>query len=142
MNQPAPTRTAPSASLRPSSPHRTVAATGTSEDVAFLLAHDAGAEAIVAVGSHGNLREFLDKGRGGMSSTFLVRLRVGEILMDAKGVSRIYAPRVRRLDAVLLVGAALFAMLAVVIVSPPLRLWAMQLVDDMRQWIFQLGGPA
>ena len=121
---------------------RTVAATGTSEDVAFLLAHDAGAEAIVAVGSHGNLREFLDKGRGGMSSTFLVRLRVGEILMDAKGVSRIYAPRVRRLDAVLLVGAALFAMLAVVIVSPPLRLWAMQLVDDMRQWIFQLGGPA
>ena len=77
-----------------------------------------------------------------MSSTFLVRLRVGEILMDAKGVSRIYAPRVRRLDAVLLVGAALFAMLAVVIVSPPLRLWAMQLVDDMRQWIFQLGGPA
>ena len=123
-------------------PSVSVASTGTSEDVAFLLAHEAGAEAIVAVGSHGNLREFLDKGRGGMSSTFLVRLRVGEILMDAKGVSRIYAPRVRRGDALLLIGAAVFAMLAVVVVSPPLRLWALQLVDDVRQWVFQLGGPA
>ena len=123
-------------------PSVSVASTGTSEDVAFLLAHEAGAEAIVAVGAHGNLREFLDKGRGGMSSTFLVRLRVGEILMDAKGVSRIYAPRVRRGDAILLIGAAVFAMLAVVVVSPPLRLWALQLVDDVRQWVFQLGGPA
>src|SRR5581483_5415262 len=66
-------------------PYKTVSAAGTSEDVAFLLAHEKGAELIVAVGSHGNLREFLDKGRPGMASTFLVRLRVGEILMDAKG---------------------------------------------------------
>ncbi len=86
-------------------PFRVVEAAGTSEDVAFLLAHEKGAETIVAVGSHGNLREFLDKGREGMSSTFLVRLRVGEILMDAKGVSRVYSPRIRTRDAVLLVGA-------------------------------------
>src|SRR6185503_12534003 len=59
-------------------PFRVVEAAGTSEDAAFLLAHEKGAETIVAVGSHGNLREFLDKGREGMSSTFLVRLRVGE----------------------------------------------------------------
>jgi uncharacterized membrane-anchored protein len=121
-------------------PYEIVAATGTSEDVAFLLAHEKGADAIVAVGTHGNLREFLDKGRAGMASTFLVRLRVGEILMDAKGVSRVYGPRLHRGDAFLLVGAALFAMLAVVAVSPPLRLWVLQTFDEFRQFVFQLGG--
>ena len=65
-------------------------ATGTSEDVAMLLADDKGAELIVAVGTHATLVEFLDKGRSGMASTFLTRLRVGGKLVDAKGVSRLY----------------------------------------------------
>src|SRR6202008_1910884 len=69
-------------------PYTTRRSAGTTEDGAFLLAHEKRAELIVAVGTHGNLREFLDKGRSGMSSTFLVRLRVGEILMDAKGGAR------------------------------------------------------
>ncbi|HEY7661059.1 MAG TPA: putative cytokinetic ring protein SteA [Actinomycetota bacterium] len=119
-------------------PFRIVEAAGTSEDVAFLLAHDKGAETIVAVGSHGNLREFLDKGREGMSSTFLVRLRVGEILMDAKGVSRVYSPRIRTRDGMLLVAAAIVAMIAVVAVSPPLRLYVTQLLEQFRQWLFDL----
>ncbi len=119
-------------------PFKTVEAAGTSEDVAFLLAHEKGAETIVSVGSHGNLREFLDKGREGMSSTFLVRLRVGEILMDAKGVSRVYSPRVRTRDALLLVAAAVVAMAAVIAVSPPLRLYVTQLFEQFREWVFQL----
>jgi uncharacterized membrane-anchored protein len=119
-------------------PFRVVEAAGTSEDAAFLLAHEKGAETIVAVGSHGNLREFLDKGREGMSSTFLVRLRVGEILMDAKGVSRVYSSRIRTRDAVLLVAAAMVAIAAVVAVSPPLRLYVSQLFEQFRQWLFDL----
>lgn len=119
-------------------PFKVVRATGTSEDVAFLLAHEKGAETIVAVGSHGNLREFLDKGREGMASTFLVRLRVGEILMDAKGVSRVYSPRIRTRETLLLVGAAIFAMAAVVMVSPPLRLYVINLFEQFRQWLFHL----
>ena len=119
-------------------PFLVVEAAGTSEDVAFLLAHEKGAETIVAVGSHGNLREFLDKGREGMSSTFLVRLRVGEILMDAKGVSRVYSPRIRTRDSLLLVVAAIAAMAAVVAVSPPLRLYVIQLFEQFRQWLFDL----
>jgi uncharacterized membrane-anchored protein len=120
-------------------PSKVVKAVGTSEDLAFLLAHDRRAELIVAVGSHGNLREFLDKGRDGMSSTFLVRLRVGEILMDAKGVSRVYGGRTfRARDAVLLVGSALFAMLVVVLISPPLRLYFDQLFEQIRQALFDL----
>jgi uncharacterized membrane-anchored protein len=119
-------------------PYRVAETAGTSEDAAFLLAHEKGAETIVAVGSHGNLREFLDKGREGMSSTFLVRLRVGEILMDAKGVSRVYSPRIRTRDAMLLVVAAIVTMAAVIAVSPPLRLYVTQLFEQVRQWVFDL----
>ncbi len=85
-------------------------ATGTSEDVAMLLADDKGAELIVAVGTHETLIEFLDKGRSGMASTFLTRLRVGAKLIDAKGVSRLYEHRVPTRQLVLLVLAGLAAL--------------------------------
>ena len=90
-------------------------ATGTSEDVAMLLADDKGAQLIVAVGTHVTLVEFLDKGRDGQASTFLTRLRVGGKLVDAKGVSQLYRARIpgRLLVTMLLVGMlALFAALA------------------------------
>jgi len=87
-------------------------ATGTSEDIAMLLADDKGADLIVAVGTHATLVEFLDKGRSGMASTFLTRLRVGGKLVDAKGVSRLYRNRVSTLQVVLLVSAGLFALFA------------------------------
>ncbi len=119
-------------------PFETIEATGTSEDVAFLLAHEKGAELIVAVGSHGNLREFLDKGRDGMASTFLVRLRVGEILVDAKGVGRMYRSRVRGRDLALLVGSAALAIVAVALAAEPFRLFLSQLVEQFRQFLFDL----
>jgi uncharacterized membrane-anchored protein len=119
-------------------PFTVLKASGTSEDVAFILAHGKGAELIVAVGTHGNLREFLDKGRMGMASTFLVRLRVGEILVDAKGVSRLYRGRLRARDAWLLVGAALLAIAVVIAVSPPLRLYVRLMYESVRQFVFRL----
>ncbi len=85
-------------------------ATGTSEDIAMLLADDKGADLIVAVGTHATLVEFLDKGRSGMASTFLTRLRVGGKLVDAKGVSRLYRNRVSTLQVALLVASGLFAL--------------------------------
>jgi uncharacterized membrane-anchored protein len=85
-------------------------AAGTSEDVAMLLADDKGAELIVAVGTHATLIEFLDKGRSGMASTFLTRLRVGGKLIDAKGVSRLYRHRISSLQLTLLVLAGLAAL--------------------------------
>jgi uncharacterized membrane-anchored protein len=90
---------------------------GTSEDVAMLLAYEEGAELIVAVGTHNSMVEFLDKGRAGMASTFLVRMKVGPILVDAKGVSRLYQSRVRKRDLALLVVAALFTMIVVASIS-------------------------
>ncbi len=68
---------------------------GTSEDAAMLLAYEAGAELLVAVGTHASVVEFLEKGRQGMASTFLTRLRVGHKLVDAKGVSALYTTGVR-----------------------------------------------
>jgi len=118
--------------------YKVLQASGTSEDVAFLMAHEKGADLIVAVGSHGNLREFLDKGRMGMASTFLVRLRVGEVLVDAKGVSRLYRRRVRGLDTLLLVGSAVFAMIVVVAISPPLRLLVKLIWESVRQFVFNV----
>ena len=98
-------------------------AEGTSEDVAMLLAYESGAQLIVAVGTHATMVEFLDKGRRGMASTFLTRLRLGPALVDAKGVSRLYEGRVRRLDVLLLVGAAVVAMVVVGIVAEPIHVF-------------------
>ena len=96
--------------------HVVFPATGTSEDIAMLLADDKGAELIVAVGTHATLVEFLDKGRSGMASTFLTRLRVGGKLVDAKGVSRLYRERISSWQLAWLVAAGLLA-LAVAIAS-------------------------
>lgn len=102
--------------------HHLFRASGTSEDIAMLLAYELGADLIVAVGTHSSMVDFLDKGRAGMASTMLTRIKVGPILVDAKGVSRLYEGRVRKRDLLVLVAAALFAMLVVVLISEPIRL--------------------
>ncbi len=95
---------------------------GTSEDIAMILAFEKGCELIVAVGTHNSMVEFMDKGRAGMASTFLVRMKVGMMLVDAKGVSRLYRSTVRTRDLLLLVLAAVFTMIVIVLVSEPIRL--------------------
>jgi uncharacterized membrane-anchored protein len=102
-------------------PYKTVPAPGTSQDIAMLIAAEKGAQLIVSVGSHLNLVEFLDKNRRGMASTFLTRLRVGEILVDAKGVSRLYRPRPGLAPVLLLALTGLVALVAVVLATPALH---------------------
>ena len=102
-------------------PYVVFEAAGTSEDIALLLAFEKGAELIVAVGTHASMVEFLDKGRDGMASTFLVRLKVGPILVDAKGVNRLYQSRVHKRDLVFLFASALVTMLVLTAVAQPLR---------------------
>jgi uncharacterized membrane-anchored protein len=100
--------------------HTVVPAAGTSEDVAMLLAYEKGASLLVSVGAHFNLIEFLDKNRAGMSSTFLTRLRIGETLVDAKGVSRLYNPGTRLGHMALFMGAFVVLLVIVVASSPVL----------------------
>jgi uncharacterized membrane-anchored protein len=102
-------------------PYQIARATGISEDVALLLAYEKGSELIVAVGTHFNLIEFLERNRAGMSSTFITRLKVGEILIDAKGVSRLASRQVGIWPLVLLALAGLTAIAVAIIVSPALR---------------------
>jgi uncharacterized membrane-anchored protein len=101
--------------------YQVVAAPGISEDLALLLAYEKGAELIVAVGTHFNLLEFLERNRAGMSSTFVTRLKVGEILVDAKGVSRLVSRRVGIWPFVAFVLAGLTALVVAVLASEPLR---------------------
>ena len=101
--------------------YKVVPAPGTSQDVAMLIAAEKGARLIVSVGSQFNLVEFLDRNREGMSSTFLTRLRIGEILVDAKGVSRLYQPRPGLTPLLVVVAAGLIAIIAIIAVTPVLR---------------------
>jgi uncharacterized membrane-anchored protein len=101
--------------------YKTVPAPGTSQDIAMLIAAEKGAELIVSVGSHFNLVEFLDKNRQGMASTFLTRLRVGEILVDAKGVSRLYRPQPGVGPVLLLAATGVVALLVVILLTPALH---------------------
>lgn len=113
-------------------------AIGTSEDVAMLLADGKGAELIVAVGTHATLIEFLDKGRQGMASTFLTRLRVGSKLVDAKGVSLLYRSRISSGALTWLVLAGLLAVLAALAATPGGRTLMGVLAvrwDDLLAWI-------
>ncbi len=115
-------------------------AAGTSEDVALLLADEKGASLIVAVGTHATLVEFLDKGRAGMASTFLTRLRVGGKLVDAKGVSRLYRSRISTPSLLLLVLATLVAMGAAIGVSPAGDAYGELIVDQLRDVQFWISG--
>jgi uncharacterized membrane-anchored protein len=103
-------------------PYTVFSAPGTSEDVAMLLAYEKGAELMVAVGTHNSMVEFLDKGRAGMASTFLVRMKVGDALVDAKGVSRLYRSSVRTRDLVWMILAAVFTLAVALTLSEPVRL--------------------
>lgn len=104
-------------------PAKVIRARGTSEDVALWVAYKKGARLIVAVGTHSNAVDFLEKGRKGMASTFLVRLVVGPILFDAKGVSRLYGSHEKSLYRGLgqLAVAAAVPLLLITLLSTPLR---------------------
>lgn len=104
---------------------------GTSEDVAILLAYEQGADLIVAVGTHSNLFDFLEKGRKGMASTFLVRLKVGARLIDARGVSQLYRRFLRPRHVAMIVLAASLPLAAVLSLAPATR-------EIMRLLVLQL----
>jgi uncharacterized membrane-anchored protein len=115
--------------------YRVLEAPGTSEDVAMLLAYEKRA-ALIVVGTHTSMVEFLDKGRAGMASTFLTRLKVGPLLVDAKGVSRLYQARIRKRDLLLFLLAAMLCFVVVALMLTPRvfvdGLWL--IVRDLSNW--------
>ncbi|MEV1329678.1 putative cytokinetic ring protein SteA [Micromonospora costi] len=120
-------------------PAVTFPAAATSEDLAMLLADEKGASLLVAVGTHATLVEFLDKGRGGMASTFLTRLKVGGKLVDAKGVSRLYRQSISGSSLLLLVLSAIAAMASAVAVSTVGKAYLGVVSEWWDNFVFQLG---
>lgn len=108
---------------------------GTSEDVILLAAYEKGAELLIAVGAHFNLIDFLDKTRSGMSSTFLVRLRVGSRLVDAKGVSRLYHTPYPLAYFTLMILTALAAVSIIVAISDEARSFVQLLLLELQRLI-------
>jgi uncharacterized membrane-anchored protein len=96
-------------------------AAGTSEDIALIMAYELGAELLVMVGSHANMIEFLDKGRNGMASTFLTRLKVGDKLIDAKGVNKLYQRKAKPSHLMIIVASALIAFIVIIMSSPTVQ---------------------
>lgn len=116
-----------------------VAAPGTSEDVAMLLAYQLGAEVIVAVGTHFSLVEFLDKRRRGMASTFLTRLKVGSILVDAKGLSLLYRPALGLGSLAALLSAGVLVILVLAANSPAVQRFYAMIEIFVRVWMRRHG---
>ena len=111
---------------------------GTSEDIAMLIAYEKGSELIAMVGGHNNLIEFLDKDRKGMASTFLVRLRVGATLVDAKGISQLYQTRIKAWHLVMMVIAALIVIAIVILLSEPVRQLISVFAMRFQVWLMKL----
>jgi uncharacterized membrane-anchored protein len=111
---------------------------GTSEDIAMLVAFEKGSELIALVGGHNSLVEFLDKDRKGMASTFLVRLRVGTTLVDAKGISQLYQARAKAWHLALVVMVALLVMVIVILLSEPVRQLISVLALRFEVWLMKL----
>jgi len=100
----------------------------TAEDAALMLASLGGASLIVGAGVHASLEDFLDRQRGGLSSTFLTRLKVGPELVDARSVPHLYAGRVRVWHLLLVLLVGVLAVLAAVAVTPVGQQW----FEDLR----------
>lgn len=110
----------------------TFPAPGTSEDIAMLLAYEHGASLIVAVGTHSNIIDFLEKGRPGMASTFLTRMKIGARLVDARGVSKLYKKSLTEQDYLKLIFAAFIPVLVIILVSRPMQQFIRLLVVWIR----------
>ncbi|PKQ28175.1 MAG: hypothetical protein CVT63_04170 [Candidatus Anoxymicrobium japonicum] len=110
---------------------------GTSEDIAMLIAYEKGAEMIVLVGGHTNLVDFLEKDRKGMASTFLVRLRVGASLIDAKGVGELYHTRAEGWHFALMALVALALVVVVIFLSEPARQFISVMAMRFQVWLMK-----
>ncbi|WP_054949533.1 putative cytokinetic ring protein SteA [Numidum massiliense] len=100
---------------------RVLPAPGTSEDVAMLVAFEQQAKLIVALGTHTHMVDFLEKGRKGMASTMLVRMKIGTKLVDAKGVSLLYTGRYRGKELTWLVLSSVLPLLSLFGINPEFR---------------------
>jgi uncharacterized membrane-anchored protein len=101
------------------------------EDLALLLVAHHGASLVVTVGLTASMAEFLDRGRSGSNaSTFLTRLQLGGALVDARVIAALYRSRISVGAILLMIGAAVVAVVAALLVSDA--------GDALMAWLGQL----
>ncbi|WP_040790380.1 putative cytokinetic ring protein SteA [Nocardia paucivorans] len=122
----------------------TFPSSGSPADLALLLAHHHGASLIVTAGAAASLDEFFDRGRRESSpATFLTRLKVGHMLMDASAVATLYRNRVSGTVIALLVLAALLAVIVAVPAAhggSEVLDWFVELWTRAQAWLVALWG--
>jgi uncharacterized membrane-anchored protein len=105
--------------------------TANAEDAALLLADAGQPQVIVTVGSRATLEEFLDRGRSGLSSTYLTRLKVGSRLVDASAVPMLYSGKVRPRHVLLALLVCMTVVAAAIASTPVGQGWA----EDLWTWL-------
>jgi uncharacterized membrane-anchored protein len=105
---------------------------GTSEDTALLLLEAEAARLIVGVGLHASLEEVLDRQNPSLAGTYLTRLKVGHLLVDAASVHLLYSGRVRPRHVFLVLVAGLLALATAVAVTPVGQEWLTALTDYLQ----------
>jgi len=109
-----------------------VESSATSEDTALLLLAAEEARLIVGVGLHASLEEVLDRQNPGLAGTYLTRLKVGHLLVDAASVHLLYSGRVRPRHVFLVLVAGLLALATAVAVTPVGQEWLTHLTDYLQ----------
>jgi uncharacterized membrane-anchored protein len=104
----------------------------TSEDAALLLLEAEEARLIVGVGLHARLEEVLDRQNSGVAGTYLTRLKVGHLLVDARSVHLLYSGRVRPRHVFVVLVAGLLALAMAVAVTPVGQEWLAALTDYLQ----------
>ncbi|MDN5893072.1 MAG: putative cytokinetic ring protein SteA [Nocardioides sp.] len=112
----------------------------TTEDAALVLGFLGHASLIVGVGVHTSLDDFLDRQRGGLSSTFLTRLKVGAQLVDARAIPALYSGRVRLWQVLLVLLVGLLAVAAAIAVTPVGQDWIDRAPDAADHLIDRIQG--
>lgn len=107
---------------------------GSSEDVALLVAKHSGASSIILVGDHHDLDDFIDRGRSAMSPSFFTRLVAGDELVQARAVAATHRPRLSGFWIVLLA--------LVMIGGIGVALWATPWGNDLFSSIISLASPS
>ncbi len=109
-------------------PHSAVSSTLASEDLAILLAHAAGASAIVTIGVPATLTELLESGSaegrpGEGAGTFLARLQTGSRVVDSTVLASLYRQRYPWWVLFALLASALLALGVAIWVTPGGQSW-------------------
>jgi uncharacterized membrane-anchored protein len=109
-----------------------VESSATTEDTALLLLEAEEARLIVGVGLHASLEEVLDRQSPGLAGTYLTRLKVGHLLVDAASVHLLYSGRVRPRHVFLVLLAGLLTLAIAVAVTPVGQEWLTALTDYLQ----------